>query len=51
MTYTVTANGKVMYRTSGLLGGTDAEAQQRANEVASIITRRQPDATVRVMVG
>lgn len=44
--YTVTANGKVMYRTSSLLGGTDAEAQRRAGEVAVAVRQQQPSVTV-----
>lgn len=51
MAYTVTANGKVMYRTESLLGGTDAEAKQRAEEVAAIVAQRQTTATVLVVIG
>jgi hypothetical protein len=49
--YTVTANGKVMYRTSYLLGGTDAEAQKRASEVAALVAQKQPAATILVVIG
>lgn len=49
--YTVTANGKVMYRTSSLLGGTDAEAKQRASEVAAMVTQKHAGATVLVVIG
>ena len=48
--YTVTASGKVMYRTSSLLGGTDAEAKQRATEVAAVVAQKQPSATVLVVI-
>lgn len=51
MTYTVTANGKVMYRTDSILGGTATEAAQRANEVAAIVRKGKPAATVLVVMG
>jgi hypothetical protein len=49
--FAVTVNDRVMYRTDDVFGGTHEEAQQRVREVAQMIRRQQPTATITIRSG
>lgn len=47
---TIKMDGRVMYRTDDVFGGTDEEAEQRGREVRDMLRQRNPLARVQMIV-